>query len=420
MKNFVLFALGLMSITARAQDYSGQYQRSISGVLANIQLSGAVVASPSTSEPNYSYDWVRDTALTMKTMARIAYAPETPSGLKQDLLMKLDRWIHWELHLQETPKLTDLGEPRFNLNGTANFDPWGRPQNDGPALRALTAMEIANHWINEGRLKEVQTLLYNGVLPANTLIKRDLEYVAHHWNETSFDLWEEERGFHFYTLTAQKVAMLKGALLARRLGDSAAADFYNDQANQIQILLNGFYDPSSGTIRYTINKVGGLPHKTSSLDIAVILAAIQTFDGSFYVPVKAVYQTLSSLTSAFNSIYSINQVKQGFSGETLGVALGRYPQDIYSGAGFGEGNPWFLSTLASAEFLCDLSHTNIGFRAKSNLDEISKSQFNRVLHHMLPNGALSEQFNRYNGYEQGARDLTWSYVSYLTAYRACF
>ena len=28
---------------------------------------------------------------------------------------------------------------------------------------------------------------------------------------------------------------------------------------------------------------------------------------------------------------------------------------------------------------------------------------------------MSEQFSRYDGYQKGARDLTWSYASFLTA-----
>src|SRR5688500_16671266 len=29
-----------------------------------------------------------------------------------------------------------LGEPKFQADGSAFNDPWGRPQNDGPAIRA--------------------------------------------------------------------------------------------------------------------------------------------------------------------------------------------------------------------------------------------------------------------------------------------
>lgn len=38
-----------------------------------------------------------------------------------------------------------------------------------------------------------------------------------------------------------------------------------------------------------------------------------------------------------------------------------------------------------------------------------------VQYHQHDNGSLSEQFNRWTGFEQGARDLTWSYASFISA-----
>lgn len=33
-----------------------------------------------------------------------------------------------------------LGEPKFMIDGSAFTGPWGRPQRDGPALRAIALM----------------------------------------------------------------------------------------------------------------------------------------------------------------------------------------------------------------------------------------------------------------------------------------
>jgi glucoamylase len=398
--------------SAHAQDaYQTEYQRAIQGALANIQANGAVVASPSQIQPNYYFDWIRDTSLTMKAVVSLAYDTSTRAPLQADLLARIDRWIDWELGLQAVPKLTDLGEPRFYLNGQANNEPWGRPQNDGPAIRAITAMTIANKWIDEGRLAEVETKLYKSEIPANTLIKRDLEYVSHHWMEPSFDLWEEEKGMHFYTLTMQKVALLKGAELANRLGDGGAANFYAGQSKAIDQYLEQFYDAASGTLKYAIDS-NRLPQKTTNLDISIVLAAIQTFDGQFYVNVDQLNQTVTALIDKFNSAYTVNQTRRTQNGTILGAALGRYPGDVYSGFDFSGGNPWFLSTLALAEFYCDVNKTTNHAKAQA--------QFDRVIHHMNATGDLSEQFHRVSGFEQGAHDLTWSYTSYVTAYRACF
>jgi len=44
----------------------------------------------------------------------------------------------------------------------------------------------------------------------------------------------------------------------------------------------------------------------------------------------------------------------------------------------------------------------------------------RVKFHVDSDGQMSEQMNRWSGYLQGARDLTWSYASFLTALEARF
>ncbi len=414
-----LILILFFSPPAHSKMSAKQYSRSLNGVQANLIENGAILASPSGQEPNYRFHWVRDSALTWKALLSVASAPDTASETRVKILADAESWVNFETLLQETPKLTGLGEPRFELNGRANFDPWGRPQNDGPALRAIAMVELASIWIQSGRQDEVEAKLYGGRLPARGLIKRDLEFVAHHWADQSFDLWEEEKGLHFYTLHAQKTALEKGAGLALRLNDPGAASYYLEQAGQIRALLSRFVSPDGKLLSYAIDRTAPLPHKNSPLDIAVILAAIQTWDGGFQVPLRAAYGTLLTLIDDAARRYGINSRRTDERGVGLGVALGRYPEDRYTGTGFGEANPWFLSTLAAAEFFCRLAMDPQFHASRTRLLMLADRQFNRVHHHMLPDGGMPEQFDRHSGYVRGARDLTWSYASYLTAYRAC-
>jgi glucoamylase len=398
---------------------TAQFHRSLEGVFANLLPHGAVLASPSTREPNYAFHWVRDSALTWKALLAVARSPNLPESSRRKILERAESWVRFETGIQNTPKLTDLGEPRFETDGRANFDPWGRPQNDGPALRALTLMDLARFWISEGRVSAVEQHLYQSRLPAGGLIKKDLEYVAHHWRDQSFDLWEEEKGLHYYTLTVQESALETGAQFALQMKDPGAADFYREQASSIARERARFLIPDSGLIAYALDRSSPLPHKTSPLDISVILAGIQTWNGAFRIPAPAAYETLRNLTRDAEVRYAINRVRTGSHGEPLGVALGRYPEDRYTGTGFGEANPWFLSTLASAEFLCRWAADPMARALRNTLLRAADAQFNRVHRHRLPDGGLPEQFDRNTGYVRGARDLTWSYASYLTAYLAC-
>ncbi len=399
-----LFASGAQANDA---DLEKEYRYSIQAIQKNILSNGGVIASPSTVAPNYYYEWIRDSSLTISALASLPDS-DVPDSV-------LTGWVIHQLALQVTPKLTDLGEPRFNVNGTANFDPWGRPQNDGPALRALAGMAIAQRWKRQGRMSEINSYLYSPDLPAKTLIKRDLEYVSYHWNEPCFDLWEEEQGFHSYTLTVQRAALEQGAKFATEMNDPNAASFYKKQAAGITSMLKTFIDSQNQTIIYALNKTKSNESKSTSLDVAVLLAANQTFyDGQFHVPMGPLVNTVNALSDAFQKEYAINQVAEDdFSSQ--GVAFGRYPGDVYSGTAFTTGNPWFLSTLALAEFDC---------RKNAKLTDLATQQFNLVLRHMNHDsnsyGALSEQFNRDTGIEQGARDLTWSYAAFITAYQACY
>jgi glucoamylase len=67
--------------------------------------------------------------------------------------------------------------------------------------------------------------LYNAELPAMSRIKMDLEYVAKNWAFDCFDLWEEVKGRHFYTLVSKYASLVDGADLATRMDDDGASNW---------------------------------------------------------------------------------------------------------------------------------------------------------------------------------------------------
>lgn len=50
-----------------------------------------------------------------------------------------------------------LGEPKFNVDQTAFTGAWGRPQRDGPALRATAMIAYANYLIVRGTTYSMNT-----------------------------------------------------------------------------------------------------------------------------------------------------------------------------------------------------------------------------------------------------------------------
>lgn len=378
---------------------------------------GMVVASPSKIAPNYYYDWVRDTALTMRSLIDLYEFKKDPQIRKM-----IFTWIDAEAYRQVLPTLSGLGEPKYNIDGSGFTGPWGRPQNDGPALRAIAMIKFARLLFAEGNQDYVLKKLYHGVLPADSVIKKDLEYVAHHWNEHSFDLWEEEKGMHFYTLLSQHVALQEGAKLADELKDSAAGDFYRQESERIARKLKSEFTDERIGILVTTQKSASLGYKDSGLDVAPLLALLHTspYQKLFSFKDPYILKYVNVLTKTFAEIYEVNRKFTD-----LGVGIGRYPEDRYDGyKTIRLGNPWFLSTLALGEYYCLLKQEltkdrKISSLLAKNLSSLTEKQFQRALFHSDRQGHLSEQFNHQSGNMQGAVDLTWSHNAFMTAMLRC-
>ena len=97
---------------------------------------GMIIASPS-SEPPYKYHWIRDSSLVMRVIIS-----EYKTHMDDKNLIHIINYIENEYHIQNMNTLTGLGEPKINIDGTPYNEPWGRPQNDGPALRCINLIEI--------------------------------------------------------------------------------------------------------------------------------------------------------------------------------------------------------------------------------------------------------------------------------------
>jgi glucoamylase len=419
---------------------------------------GSMIASPQRSGPDYYFNWIRDAALTMREVWNFrALSPTQAQNTLIDYALFSKR-----LQAEQNPSsgcdsagLCDygVGEPKFEITGAPFMQGWGRPQNDGPALRVLALLGLADDLMLTGQQAFVYQNLYAPALPARTVIKADLEFVAYHWMKPSYDLWEEVEGDQFYTRLAQWRALTEGAIFATKMKDPEAAKFYNLQAGLIQASLAQFWNGSY--LVATKNWVAGHPSsdKPSQLDIAIILGVNQSGkSGSpFYVADDRVIATAWKLVQTFNAIYGINGVRKNQEGFPMNPGLGRYPEDQYDGNTGPRGNPWFLATHAMAEYYLRLrgelkAHGTLnitdlnrpfysalvgqslapGKRLNGDptyaavlqaLADQSDAFIRRSKYHTGAGGRQSEQFNRDLGYMQSAGDLTWSYASFLSLRR---
>lgn len=430
----------------------------INKVLANISppdgQPGSVLASPQRANPNYYFHWVRDGARTMRALV---YLYDTHDARQQQIAAILQDYVEFSKIQQVTPTMCGtLGEPKFYVTGQDYDGPWGRPQNDGPAQRALVLTRWANQLITDGHKQYVTSILYDGKLPTYSVIKADLEFVAHHWGESCFDLWEEVNGTHFFTRMHQRAALREGAALAITLNDPGAAAYYNLQADAIESQMGLFWPGNPSCIDATINQVGGLPGKNSGLDSSVVLGPVETYYDEFpqYYPPhdERVLASAFALCEAFRKLYPINQTTTTPTGAAMFPAIGRYPEDTYNGSDArGVGNPWYLCTLSmgglcykAAELILTdgkveitilnqpylslavaLVQPGITLTVGQTLSTGSTSfvwtvrglvamgdaYLRRVRSCTPADGSMSEQFDRATGQPMSACDLTWSYVA---------
>ncbi|EIW63814.1 glucoamylase [Trametes versicolor FP-101664 SS1] len=416
------------------------------GVLANIGPSGSksqgakagiVVASPSTSNPNYLFTWTRDTSLVFK-----ALIDQFTSGEDTTLRGLIDSFTSSQAILQQvsnpsgTVSTGGLGEPKFNIDETAFTDAWGRPQRDGPALRSTAIISYANWLLDNSNTTYVTQTLW-------PIIKLDLDYVANNWNQSTFDLWEEVNSSSFFTTAVQHRALREGATFATRIGQTSVVAGYTTQADNLLCFLQSYWNPSAGYI--TANTGGG----RSGKDANTVLTSIHTFDpaagcdaATFQPCSDKALSNLKVYVDSFRSIYTINS---GIAANAA-VATGRYPEDSYQG-----GNPWYLTTLSVAEQLYDalivwdtLGSINVTATSLPFFQQFSSGiaagtfpstsatyttlttaiktfadGFVAVNAQYTPsNGGLAEQYSRSTGAPVSAVDLTWSYAATLTAFHA--
>ena len=410
-------------------------------------LAGGVIASAS-ANPDYRFVWDRDAALVMRPLVGlmpsaladyVAFSRGRQGRVATEVFdpktLKPARGFEWaERWLRKDPSL-GLGEPRELPNGA--FDPfqWSRPQTDGPALRALTMLDLL--------AEPLEPTLREQVIAA---LRVDLDYVARVWPEASFDLWEETlAGKHYYTREVQAAA-LHGACGVPELAEQAPV--YAEAAKMIDAERERFWNGSYIRASLDVKARDGHTAKTTDLDANVILAAIHS--GRIDSRVLA---TARLVELRDQKLFPLN----GDVSKRLGTAIGRYDGDTYFG-----GNPFYMLTLGFAE-LCyqvaarittnglDVDADNRDFLASALTHgeflepgasfapgslEASRTAaalvakgdafVNRVARHarITPDGKggyvlpLPEQFDKVDGTPRSAPDLTWSNAALVSAARA--
>jgi glucoamylase len=388
---------------------------------------GSVVASPVLAdwdpEPDYFFHWYRDSALVMDALRVLVNEgcapPEAAVHFKDFVhfslaLCNLDgrtlarsswrehcasefiRYLRSEDELASLHGDAVLADTRVNADGTLDISTWTRPQHDGAPLRALAVLR----WMRDVQLgPDLDADL-------SELVRADLKFTADRACEPCFDIWEEERGLHYYTLCISAAALDLGARWLEATGDHEIARHYRAQKQVIRRALEEFWVPESGFFRSRILSSGG--RSTKELDISVILAAIHARGDGVAHTVRdpRMQATLARLEQLFEATYPINRKRSA----RAAPAMGRYAGDVYF-----SGGAYYFSTLGAAEFC---------FRAAAQVADADvwirrgDAFLETVREFTPPGGEMSEQFDQHTGAQTSARHLAWSYAAFITCIAA--
>ncbi len=413
---------------------------------------GSVLASPVPAaydpDPDYFFHWFRDSAIVMRAL-HIAVAEGLAGGEAIDRfgefldfslsLRRLDgreflrqgdfrqriepaflQYARSDADLAAVSGPTVLAEARVNPDATLDFTRWARPQADGPALRVLAMLD----WRSAVSGPD-ETL---GAM--RDLVIGDLDFTLAYAKRPSYDIWEEESGFHYYTLLVQAEALAQGAEWLAEIGEEERSAVCFAVAETIAPRLEAFWDPGAGYYRSRVGVVSGKPEK--ALDAAVILAVLHAGrETGTHSPLDPRAQaTLTALEQLFEGEYVINRDRPA----GRGPALGRYAGDVYY-----SGGAYYFATLAAAEFyfklarallagapmamaeenrtfrqrLCVAGRDGLAF-ASAALDR--GDAILRTVQAFTPeSGELSEQFDQTTGAQTSAKHLAWSYAAFITA-----
>jgi len=400
---------------------------------------GAIVASPVLAsydpDPDYFFHWFRDSAVVIDAVRLLLLEG---SLAKAQALEYLGDFVRFSLSLFELDGRSlveapawraavapdfekfvrsdaDLGavhgdlvsaEARVNADGTLDISHWGRPQHDGPPLRLLAVLRWA---------RDVDLGSAGLAAQAAALIRADIAFTRGRWRMPSVDIWEEEKGHHYYTLRVAAAALEEAAdwLDAQGSGsDPGEARLCRADAEEILRMLDGYWLAGEGY--YRSRTLEGGVRSTKELDIAVIFAAIHGVGGAgsgHTVHDPRMHATLGRLESLFDAEYPINHARPA----TRGPAMGRYKGDVYY-----SGGAYYFSTLAAAEFCFRAAVTRHG--SKKGIDSSFRDRGDAYLETVRaftpPSGDMSEQFDQKTGAQSSARHLAWSYAAFISCVTA--
>jgi len=280
-----------------------------------------------------------------------------------------------------------------------------------PIQEDETALVLVGLWkhYNEHRDIEYIAEFYRRV------IKNGADFLVSYRNPEiglplpSWDLWEERRGIHTFTVATVWAGLQAAARFADLFGERELADKYSRTADEIKRgMVRHLYLPNLGRYARTAYIKGGPNRESgSSLELEYDTRVDASLVGIWYFGVFEPDD--DRVRSTMNAIRDRLWVKTDVGG------LARYENDTYhqvsQNVDVVPGNPWFVCTLWLAQYQIMLAKTREDMKPALELVQW-------VVDHALPSGVLAEQVNPFKDDPLSVSPLTWSHSELLSTIMA--
>jgi glucoamylase len=385
-----------------------------------VSAPGCVLASPSWENSathvtqDYVYHWTRDAAVVALELAW-AYA----NGTLPDNQALID-YVRFSQACQASAG--DFDRASFYINGTQR--PWTN-QTDGPALQTIALLAMYRQLDPPAQAIAVQ------------LIDANLNFLQNAYPGQTYNLWEEEYGYSFFTRSVQLRCFQ--AIAANTIGVTVPAWL----PDALTWLISALESHWNGSVYASVLPVPTDYRAPYDPNIDIVQAAIY---GAESVTDPKLLATAAALRAQWADpgskyFYPVNAAD---SAAGLGPLLGRYPGDVYDGDTdqlVGD-HPWALTTAnfaelyyrvaakirssqtvaadpLSAAFLSQagVTATTAPLDAVASLRSAGDAMLRAVVYHS-DHFELSEQFDAVTGFEKSVSNLSWSYAAFLSAVRA--
>jgi glucoamylase len=367
------------------------YHRSQLVVRTQIDNGGAIIAANDHdithfAGDTYSYMWPRDGALVAYSLVLAGHSELSRNFFK--FCAKVRGKEGYFLH-------------KYNPTGTlaSSWHPWmldGQKvlpiQQDETALVVWALRKHFQVFRDVEFIKSLYTTLV--VEPAQWMLR----YRDHNGLPLpSWDLWEERRGIHLFTVASTIGALKSAAAFCHDMGAFDRAAEFNEGAERMRgALVRHMWDPDRKRFaRMATPQADG----TYKLDMTLDASGFALF-------------AFGALAAADPKVVSqMQQLRDRLWVKTEIGGMARYEQDYYhqvekQNTADVPGNPWAICTLWYAQWLIEKATTEEELReALPYLDWTANRAF--------ASGVLAEQFDPYSGQAISVSPLTWSHATVM-------